>query len=121
MLMAHPTVLADLLEQYETLRARHDRQENDTQLLHRLNDVSYTLCVATGTRESLPPSQWPATSSRAPERRAERSEPTCDAGRGGHVSHGPGRGPGDTTGQTGVRRSTWTPYWARTQKEDEAP
>ncbi|NEA67868.1 DUF5133 domain-containing protein [Streptomyces sp. SID12488] len=51
MLMAHPTVLADLLEQYETLRAQHDQQEDDTQLLHRLNDVSYTLCVATGTRD----------------------------------------------------------------------
>ncbi|NEC87560.1 DUF5133 domain-containing protein [Streptomyces sp. SID12501] len=50
MLMAHPTVLADLLDRYETLRARHG-QENDAQLLQRLNDVSYTLCVATGTRD----------------------------------------------------------------------
>ncbi|MGY1497848.1 DUF5133 domain-containing protein [Streptomyces sp. QTS52] len=50
MLMAHPTVLADLLEQYEILRAGHD-QEDNAQLLHRLNDVSYTLCVATGTRD----------------------------------------------------------------------
>ncbi|MDX3458186.1 DUF5133 domain-containing protein [Streptomyces sp. ME02-8801-2C] len=50
MLMAHPTVLADLLERYEILRARHD-QENSAQSLQRLNDVSYTLCVATGTRD----------------------------------------------------------------------
>jgi hypothetical protein len=50
MLMAHPTVLADLLERYETLRARHD-QEDNAQLLHQLSDVSYTLCVATGTRD----------------------------------------------------------------------
>ena len=50
MLMAHPTVLADLLEQYEFLRTRHD-QEDNAQLLHRLSDVSYTLCVATGTRD----------------------------------------------------------------------
>jgi hypothetical protein len=50
MLMAHPTVLADLLERYEILRARHD-QEDNAQLLHQLSDVSYTLCVATGTRD----------------------------------------------------------------------
>ncbi|MGI3197944.1 DUF5133 domain-containing protein [Streptomyces sp. GLT-R25] len=50
MLMAHPTVLADLLEQYETLQARHDK-ENNAQIRQRLNDVSYTLCVATGTRD----------------------------------------------------------------------
>lgn len=48
--MAHPTVLADLLQQYEALRARH-AQEGGAQLLQRLNDVSYTLCVATGTRD----------------------------------------------------------------------
>ncbi|KOV86212.1 hypothetical protein ADL01_07295 [Streptomyces sp. NRRL WC-3618] len=50
MLMAHPAVLADLLERYEILRARHDEQ-NNAQTLQRLNDVSYTLCVATGTRD----------------------------------------------------------------------
>lgn len=48
--MAHPTVLADLLQRYEALRARH-AQEGGAQLLQRLNDVSYTLCVATGTRD----------------------------------------------------------------------
>jgi len=50
MLMAHPAVLADLLDRYEILRARHD-EENNAQTLQRLNDVSYTLCVATGTRD----------------------------------------------------------------------
>jgi hypothetical protein len=50
MLMAHPTVLADLLKQYETLRARHDKEDN-AQVRRCLNDVSYTLCVATGTRD----------------------------------------------------------------------
>jgi hypothetical protein len=50
MLMAHPTVLADLLERYEILRARQDEEDN-AEVLRRLNDVSYTLCVATGTRD----------------------------------------------------------------------
>ncbi|MDW4909522.1 DUF5133 domain-containing protein [Streptomyces sp. ADMS] len=50
MLMAHPTVLADLIEQYESLRVRHD-DEAGTQARQRLSDVSYTLCVATGTRD----------------------------------------------------------------------
>lgn len=50
MLMAHPTVLADLLERYETLRARQDEKDN-AEALQRLNDVCYTLCVATGTRD----------------------------------------------------------------------
>lgn len=50
MLMAHPTVLADLLERYEILRARQDAEDN-AEVLQRLDDISYTLCVATGTRD----------------------------------------------------------------------
>ncbi|MFE2875308.1 DUF5133 domain-containing protein [Streptomyces roseus] len=48
--MAHPAVLARLVEEYETvaqLRA-DDRQEP---LRQRLEDVVYTLCVSTGTRD----------------------------------------------------------------------
>ncbi|WUO95103.1 DUF5133 domain-containing protein [Streptomyces sp. NBC_00272] len=50
MLMAHPAVLARLVEEYETvsqLRAG-GRQEA---LRQRLEDVVYTLCVSTGTRD----------------------------------------------------------------------
>lgn len=50
MLMAHPAVLADLLEQYRTLRALHAEDGGD-QARQRLDDVAYTLCIATGTRD----------------------------------------------------------------------
>ncbi|MER6205992.1 DUF5133 domain-containing protein [Streptomyces sp. NPDC001642] len=50
MLMAHPAVLKDLVEQYETLRALH--AENGTPAARRrMDDVAYTLCVSTGTRD----------------------------------------------------------------------
>ncbi|MFI7321967.1 DUF5133 domain-containing protein [Streptomyces venezuelae] len=49
MLMARP-VLKNLLEQYETLSARHAEQ-GSKETLRRLEDVSYTLCVSTGTRD----------------------------------------------------------------------
>ncbi|MEV6580949.1 DUF5133 domain-containing protein [Streptomyces sp. NPDC051582] len=48
--MAHPAVLARLVEEYEMvsqLRAG-DRREP---LRQRLEDVVYTLCVSTGTRD----------------------------------------------------------------------
>ncbi|MBO8186255.1 DUF5133 domain-containing protein [Streptomyces sp. 891-h] len=42
--MAHPDTLRELLNRYEALRDRPGgRQE--------LEDVSYTLCVSTGTRD----------------------------------------------------------------------
>jgi hypothetical protein len=50
MLLAHPAVLADLVSQYETLRALH-AEEGSPEARQRLDDVSYTLCVATGTRD----------------------------------------------------------------------
>jgi hypothetical protein len=50
MLMAHPAVLADLLTQYETLQARN-AEDGSPEARRRLDDVTYTLCVATGTRE----------------------------------------------------------------------
>ncbi|WEV29488.1 DUF5133 domain-containing protein [Streptomyces sp. 71268] len=50
MLMAHPSVLRELIDRYEALRARcaaaHDGHER-----RRMEDVVYTLCVTTGTRE----------------------------------------------------------------------
>ncbi|MFH8797008.1 DUF5133 domain-containing protein [Streptomyces sp. NPDC017941] len=50
MLMAHPVVLKNLVEQYETLRALHAEKGTD-QARQRMNDVAYTLCVSTGTRD----------------------------------------------------------------------
>ncbi|MFF0214216.1 DUF5133 domain-containing protein [Streptomyces vinaceus] len=48
--MAHPAVLARLVEEYETVSrtGAGDRQEP---LRQRLEDVVYTLCVSTGTRD----------------------------------------------------------------------
>lgn len=50
MLMAHPAVLEKLVEQYETLRALHAEEGSD-KARQRLDDVSYTLCIATGTQD----------------------------------------------------------------------
>lgn len=50
MLMAHPAVLEKLVEQYEMLRAIH-AEEGPHKARQRLDDVSYTLCIATGTQD----------------------------------------------------------------------
>ncbi|MFF5854600.1 DUF5133 domain-containing protein [Streptomyces sp. NPDC012751] len=50
MLMAHPAVLQDLIAQYEALTLL-GAEESTPQARQRLADVSYTLCVATGTRD----------------------------------------------------------------------
>ncbi|GGX90927.1 hypothetical protein GCM10010358_51160 [Streptomyces minutiscleroticus] len=50
MLMAHPAVLSDLIKQYEALTALN-AQDGDETARQRLEDVTYTLCVATGTRD----------------------------------------------------------------------
>lgn len=50
MLMAHPAVLSDLIRQYEALTALRAEEGNEG-ARRRLADVSYTLCVATGTRD----------------------------------------------------------------------
>ncbi|QJT06392.1 DUF5133 domain-containing protein [Streptomyces asoensis] len=50
MLMAHPAVLRNLIEQYETLRVLH--AENGSEEAHRrMDDVAYPRCVSTGTRD----------------------------------------------------------------------
>ncbi|MET8508183.1 DUF5133 domain-containing protein [Streptomyces sp. NPDC004787] len=50
MLMAHPAVLRNLIEQYETLRVL--QAENGTEeVRRRMEDLAYTLCVSTGTRD----------------------------------------------------------------------
>ncbi|MFI0264127.1 DUF5133 domain-containing protein [Streptomyces sp. NPDC017056] len=48
--MAHPAILRNLVEQYETLRVLDAEQGTHTSR-QRLEDVSYTLCVSTGTRQ----------------------------------------------------------------------
>ncbi|MFG3203853.1 DUF5133 domain-containing protein [Streptomyces sp. NPDC048192] len=50
MLMAHPAVLTNLIEQYETLRILQ-AEDGSPEVRQRLDDVAYTLCVATGTRD----------------------------------------------------------------------
>ncbi len=48
--MAHPAVLRNLIEQYETLKvlqAENGREE----VRRRMDDLAYTLCVSTGTRD----------------------------------------------------------------------
>ncbi|MFI1258270.1 DUF5133 domain-containing protein [Streptomyces netropsis] len=50
MLMAHPAVLADLIAEYETLHALGARKGGE-EVRRRMEDVSYTLCVSTGTRD----------------------------------------------------------------------
>lgn len=50
MLMAHPAVLNNLVEQYETLRLLH-AENGSAEVRQRMDDVAYTLCVSTGTRD----------------------------------------------------------------------
>ncbi|GAA4689459.1 hypothetical protein GCM10023324_50390 [Streptomyces youssoufiensis] len=49
-LMAHPAVLQRLVEQYEALRTLH-AEAGDEAARQRMDDVAYTLCVSTGTRD----------------------------------------------------------------------
>ncbi|MER6678602.1 DUF5133 domain-containing protein [Streptomyces sp. NPDC000983] len=50
MLMAHPAVLTNLIEQYETLWLLHGENGSD-EVRQRMDDVAYSLCVVTGTRD----------------------------------------------------------------------
>jgi hypothetical protein len=47
--MANPATLRNLVERYETLRSTHARL-GTSESRRQLEDVSYTLCVTTGTR-----------------------------------------------------------------------
>lgn len=51
MLMAHPAVLRSLIEQYEALQVLH-AQDGSTEARQRMDDIAYTLCVSTGTRDA---------------------------------------------------------------------
>ena len=48
-LMAHPAILRSLVDQYEALRVLHAEQDS-SETRRRLEDITYTLCVSTGTR-----------------------------------------------------------------------
>ncbi|MEU3608719.1 DUF5133 domain-containing protein [Streptomyces sp. NPDC035033] len=50
MLMAHPAVLRGLIEEYETLRALQ-AENGGGEVRRRMDDLAYTLCVSTGTRD----------------------------------------------------------------------
>ncbi|WP_328862990.1 DUF5133 domain-containing protein [Streptomyces sp. NBC_00306] len=50
MLLAHPAVLKDLVEQYEKLCALHV-EKGSPGVRQRMEDAAYTLCVSTGTRD----------------------------------------------------------------------
>ncbi|MFG3280787.1 DUF5133 domain-containing protein [Streptomyces sp. NPDC048111] len=50
MLMAHPAVLRDLLDEYEALLLLNAADGSEA-TRQRLDDVMYTLCVSTGTRD----------------------------------------------------------------------
>ncbi|MFF5312924.1 DUF5133 domain-containing protein [Streptomyces massasporeus] len=48
--VAHPSLLRELVERCETLR-RHAASGGSPEVAHRLEDATYTLCVVTGTRQ----------------------------------------------------------------------
>ncbi|MET9361721.1 DUF5133 domain-containing protein [Streptomyces sp. NPDC006632] len=50
MLMAHPAVLRDLMDQYDALRSLHTGS-GTAEVRRRMDDAAYTLCVLTGTRD----------------------------------------------------------------------
>ncbi|MEU9015599.1 DUF5133 domain-containing protein [Streptomyces sp. NPDC048479] len=50
MLLAHPAVLKNLIEQYETLRVLH-AEVGSLEVRQRMDDIAYTLCVSTGTND----------------------------------------------------------------------
>jgi hypothetical protein len=50
MLMPHPATLRGLVEEYESLVA-HEGERSDPRTARRAQDLAYTLCVSTGTRD----------------------------------------------------------------------
>ncbi|MFJ2938235.1 DUF5133 domain-containing protein [Streptomyces sp. NPDC087219] len=50
MLMAHPVVLSKLVEEYEALSVLH-AEDGNCEVRRRMEDLAYTLCVSTGTRD----------------------------------------------------------------------
>ncbi|GAA4985179.1 DUF5133 domain-containing protein [Yinghuangia aomiensis] len=50
MLLAHPAVLAELIDSYEALNLLH-AEHGAKEARRRMEDVAYTLCVSTGTTD----------------------------------------------------------------------
>ncbi|MEU2075484.1 DUF5133 domain-containing protein [Streptomyces sp. NPDC013489] len=50
MLMAHPLILSKLVEEYEALSMLH-AEDGSPEVRRRMEDLAYTLCVSTGTRD----------------------------------------------------------------------
>ncbi|MFC9590912.1 DUF5133 domain-containing protein [Streptomyces sp. NPDC056944] len=50
MLMAHPVILRNLIEEYQTLRVLQ-AENGGAEVRRRMDDLAYTLCVSTGTRD----------------------------------------------------------------------
>lgn len=50
MLMAHPLILSKLVEEYEALSMLH-AEDGSHEVRRRMEDLAYTLCVSTGTRD----------------------------------------------------------------------
>ncbi|MFB7512005.1 DUF5133 domain-containing protein [Streptomyces sp. NPDC056144] len=50
MLMAHPAVLRNLIDEYETLKVLN-AENGGEEVRRRMDDLAYTLCVTTGTRD----------------------------------------------------------------------
>ncbi|WP_432138090.1 MULTISPECIES: DUF5133 domain-containing protein [unclassified Streptomyces] len=51
MLMPHPAVLRRLVDEYEALTASDEKADRRTEADIRAQDLAYTLCVSTGTRD----------------------------------------------------------------------
>ncbi|MFI2436067.1 DUF5133 domain-containing protein [Streptomyces sp. NPDC018693] len=51
MLMPHPAALRRLVDEYEALMASDDTADGRTEAGIRAQDLAYTLCVSTGTRD----------------------------------------------------------------------
>ncbi|MGK5637503.1 DUF5133 domain-containing protein [Streptomyces sp. URMC 126] len=74
MLLAHPAVLRDLVERHTALQRSATARPADPALRRQLADVTYTLCVTTGTRDI-------ADALRAARRRlADAPDPVAGAG-----------------------------------------
>ncbi|MFB6530140.1 MULTISPECIES: DUF5133 domain-containing protein [unclassified Streptomyces] len=50
MLMAHPVILSKLVEEYEALSVLN-AEDGSREVRRRIEDLAYTLCVSTGTRD----------------------------------------------------------------------
>lgn len=91
MLMPHPATLRRLVEEYESVVA-HEGERGDPQSARRAQDLAYTLCVSTGTRDV----RWALDAARAQLAAAQATATAelCGNGRttlpGDLGGHGPG-------------------------------